>query len=167
MIVGVTGKSGSGKSSYCEEQARQLNGVHIDVDEYCRDSLERHKAEVCAAFGLPETATRREIGERAFLDRDKYSEMRDLVWPDAEKAILEEIARCRADGVDALVDFILLPKSKALMDACDATVLVEASQESRKARILKRDGVSEEYFFLREASSMEYDGIEFDHVETT
>lgn len=166
-VIGVAGKSGSGKTSYCREQAEKAGGTHIEVDEVCHDVIERHREELCAIMGMPITATRREIGERAFVDREKYSEAVRLIWPDVEKAVLRQVSECRERDVDVLIDFILLPKSKALMDACDVLVKVDAPLEVRKQRVIERDGISPEYFDLRESTSMDYDGIAFDHVEET
>ena len=47
---------------------------------------------------------------------------------------------------------------------CDKKILMETPYEIRKARVLKRDNITEEYFEKREKASMEYDKTEMDEV---
>ena len=61
----------------------------------------------------------------------------------------EVIAQARQEGVPAVaIDAIALIES-GISDRCTCTVAVTAPDEVRVARIMKREGISEEYARLR------------------
>ena len=38
-VIGVTGKSGSGKTTFAKKLAKRLNGVYVDVDRVSKEPL--------------------------------------------------------------------------------------------------------------------------------
>lgn len=158
-IFGVTGKSCSGKSSFCVKFTT-THGLYVSIDELCHQELEKRRVDVCELFGLPLTASRREIGEKAFTNRDKYDVLVQWTWPPVEKTVLDIIELSRED---VYLDYILLPLAKTIWDKCDVKILVEAPKELRTRRALERDGLTLEQFALRDSKSIEYDKFSFDY----
>ena len=151
MLIGVTGKSGSGKTTY----ARSLEGfTYIGFDDIGHEAVEAHAAELEKAFG---TSDRKMLGELVFSSREKRQELTGMLWKDMQDRI-----DSRLHG-DCVLDFILLPRTR-YWSMCDRKVLVKAPLETRKARVLARDGISEDYFDLRERASIEYDEGEMDEI---
>jgi len=155
-IIGITGKSGSGKSTY----AKSLKGYYIDFDLYGHEVIDVNSLLLERHFG---TSDRKKLGDIIFNNREKYHEFVDLIWKEQQREIDKAIEWSKVSGQDAILDFILLPKTK-YWNICDKKILMETPYEVRKDRVLKRDNITEEYFEKREKASMEYDKTEMDEV---
>lgn len=158
-IFGVTGKSCSGKSSFCRKFTRN-GGVYISIDELCHQVLAEKHDEACALLDMPLSSTRKEIGEKVFTDRAKYDTLVRLTWAPVEKLVLSAID---AAEDDVYLDYILLPLAKSIWEKCDIKILVDAPLETRKQRAFERDNLTPAQFSLRESKSIEYDSFEFDY----
>ncbi|MBQ6067070.1 MAG: threonylcarbamoyl-AMP synthase [Clostridia bacterium] len=160
-IIGVTGASGSGKSTVCD-LLRQRGAVIIDADAEARRVTEPGSpalGRLATAFGAdilrPDgSLDRRLLASRAFADKEKT----DLLVSITHPAIVE---RCRAQaqaardaGRTAVIDAPLL-FSSGLDKICDLTVRVEAPEAIRAARIRARDNISDEEIAKRFAAQAE------------
>lgn len=147
MIVGLTGSSGSGKSTVA--QIFKKNGFeHIDCDALSRNVTAAGSEcliEITSAFGCdiltPDgSLNRRGLGEIVFRDTQKLELLNNIT----HKYILRAI-----DGIIALAEGDVLIDAPLLFEAnldkrCDITVGVIADRNAQIKRIAMRDGISEE-----------------------
>ena len=155
MLIGVTGKSGSGKSTWAKNYCKENNFIYVDIDEIAHIVLEENKYTLEAWFN---TTDRKEIGQILFNSRKMYNEFCNATWTIMERKI-DKIIK---DNENVLLDFILLPNTKYWNNCC--RILVKCPDEIRKQRVMSRDNITEEYFNLREKNSIEYNEKEMDKI---
>ncbi|MBQ7990316.1 MAG: dephospho-CoA kinase [Oscillospiraceae bacterium] len=168
MIVGLTGQSGSGKSTV--SRIFSDNGFYvIDADKVSREVTSQGSpalTEIAAAFeGTVDSEgrlIRRKLGDMVFSDENKLKRLEGIVFP----YILKRIAEL-AEGAegDVLIDAPTLFKAGA-DKMCDVVVSVTADEDIRLARVTKRDGITEKQ--ARERFASQY-GTDFfvrhsDHI---
>lgn len=148
-IIGITGSSGSGKSTVCEILNEKYNVKIIDADKIAKELLTsgtEYYNDVISKFGIEITNGSGEI------DRKKLA---DLIYNDDKKRemlnnstfhyVVKEI-KLRAkeiNNVDIIIDAPLLFESK-LDDICNFTIGVIAKESVQIERIIKRDTISKE-----------------------
>lgn len=148
-IIGITGSSGSGKSTVCEILNEKYNVKIIDADKIAKELLTsgtEYYNDVISKFGREVTD---DVGE---IDREKLA---DLIYNDDKKRemlnnstfhyVVKEIKlRAKeANNVDIIIDAPLLFESK-LDDICNFTIGVIAKESVQIERIIKRDSISKE-----------------------
>ena len=148
-IIGITGSSGSGKSTVCEILNEKYNVKIIDADKIAKELLTsgtEYYNDVISKFGREITD---DVGE---IDRKKLA---DLIYNDDKKRemlnnstfyyVVKEIKlRAKeANNVDIIIDAPLLFESK-LDDICNSTIGVIAKESVQIERIIKRDSISKE-----------------------
>ena len=148
-IIGITGSSGSGKSTVCEILNEKYNVKIIDADKIAKELLTsgtEYYNDVISKFGIEITDGSGEI------DRKKLA---DLIYNDDKKRemlnnstfyyVVKEIKlRAKeANNVDIIIDAPLLFESK-LDDICNLTIGVIAKESVQIERIIKRDSISKE-----------------------
>lgn len=148
MTVGLTGGSGTGKSSAARLFAKK-NFIVIDFDKLSRKVCEKGSAclsELRAFFGDDIIADdgsliRKKLGEIVFSDSEKLGILNEIT----HKYILEEAERTMAKnrGKNILLDAPLLFEAE-LDKKCDFVVCVTAPSDKRAQRIEKRDKISAE-----------------------
>ena len=147
-IIGITGPTGAGKTTALEV-LREMGGHVIDCDalyyRLLRQDEELRRA-LTAAFGpifLPTgELDRQKLGTLVFGDPRELARLDGVVYPVMRRAVMRELER--AGGGIGVIDAIDLLES-GLGKICDATVAVTAPQALRLARIMARDGISEDY----------------------
>ena len=148
-IIGITGSSGSGKSTVCEILNEKYNVKIIDADKIAKELLTsgtEYYNDVISKFGREITD---DVGE---IDRKKLA---DLIYNDDKKRemlnnstfhyVVKKI-KLRAkeiNSVDIIIDAPLLFESK-LDDICNFTIGVIAKESVQIERIIKRDSISKE-----------------------
>lgn len=165
MIIGITGKSGSGKSTYARQIAEE-NGfrvVHIDNVSHGIMDLPAFKAKFIDMFGdevvKDGVVDRKYLGDLVFENRHLYKEMSDLMW-DMMKHRIDDILSTHEN---VILDWILLPHTH-YWKMCDTKILMVADEEDRKKRVMARDNISVEYLNKRDSAGINYDDIEFDQI---
>lgn len=167
MIIGITGKSGSGKSTIAARLAKKLNAYYIDLDSAFHETIEQDVDYIIGLFGesvLGENGKpdRKKIGDLVFSNRDLYKEYSDRIYRDTLSRVEQGIVYYK--NQPCILDHILLPHMKELWSRCNLKLLVEADWEIRRLRILSRDNISTEYLMKREAASINYLPSDFDIV---
>lgn len=148
-IIGITGSSGSGKSTVCEILNEKYNVKIIDADKIAKELLTsgtEYFNDVISKFGREITD---DVGK---IDKKKLA---DLIYNDDKKRemlnnstfyyVVKEIKlRAKeANNVDIIIDAPLLFESK-LDDICNFTIGVIAKESVQIERIIKRDSISKE-----------------------
>lgn len=169
MLVGVVGKSGSGKSTFVRRMQEFNNKVvHIDIDKIGHDILKDPFVinNIIKIVGSSDVVSagvldRKKVGNIIFNDKDKYEKYFKYT-EDIEYEIIDKIIKDNEDKI-VVLDWAVLSKTK-YYDILDYKILVDTDYEERKSRVIKRDNISEEYFNLREMMYNNYDISNMDFV---
>jgi dephospho-CoA kinase len=163
-VIGLIGGIGSGKSTVARMFA-SLGCAVIDADALARDALERMdvRAELTAWWGprvLDESGhvKRGEVARIVFSDPRELERLEALTHPivHADRARLR--VQYQADPrVIAIVEDCPLLLEKNLAAECDAVVYVQASDATRRRRVMATRGWSAEDLALREKRQMALD----------
>ncbi len=150
MILGITGGSGCGKTTLlgCIEEK---GGLILDCDAIYHRLLTEDSAllnTIEARFpGVVENGQlqRKKLGNIVFSDEKALADLNKIT----HTAVKNEVLRLLSSGPRlAAIDAIALFEG-GLAALCDVTVAVTAPLEDRIARLMARDGISEEYARLR------------------
>ena len=146
MIIGITGGTGCGKTTLLKEiEAR--GGLVLDCDRVYHELLTRDdsllKAIEARFPGVVEDGVlqRKKLGAIVFADAQALADL-NTITHGAVKA--EVVRRLETAPALAAIDAIALFEG-GLAELCHVTVAVTAPEEQRVARLMIRDGISEEY----------------------
>lgn len=166
-LIGITGKTGTGKSTIATALAQKLDGRYVDIDKIGHQATsDPHIAKkLCDIFGNAlldsnRTINRKKLGTIVFSDTDKMQILTDITWEYMEHK-LDNILLQKQQYF--IFDWALLPKVK-FWDMCDFKILVTSDDTIRKKRILERDHISEEYLEKRESATLNYSKLSFDFI---
>ena len=152
MVIGLTGQTGSGKSTV----ARLLGFESINADEVAHEVLldPRVKNELCGRFGqdiLDDNGeiNRGELAKKAFANPNSLAMLGAITHPAIIKEILDRIELLEGRG-----EKIILLDAPTLFESgahkmCYKIIFVTADGQIRKKRIMERDGLSEQAAELR------------------
>lgn len=164
MIIGVTGKSGVGKTTYAKNHACTLGYSYINIDEIGHEVLDdpNTRAQIKEKFNIEVSSTnRKKLGELVFSNRNnEMKQLADIAW-EKMKAIIDERIKFSNSGV--ILDWILLPHTH-YFKMCDKKILIKLNENERKRRVLLRDNITEEELALRDKASIEYNEADFDTI---
>lgn len=167
-IIGVTGKSGSGKTTFAKLLAKKLNCEYVDIDKISHMPLKKPEIIriLCEKFGneiLDESGNidRKKMGNIVFSDEEKLNELMKITEADAYKELDTILANSNSNAI--VLEWIKLPTIK-YWQKCDIKILVKADQEKRKERVIQRDNISEKYFEKRDSASIEYEEAEINYI---
>ena len=172
LIIGITGTTGSGKTTLLHAIERR-GGLGIDCDALYYNLLQigvSLRMSLMDAFGevfLPDgSLDRKKLGEIIFSSEEKLKTLNAIVYPEVTRAVLQKIAAAKQQGVRLIgIDAINLLQS-GIGRLCDLTVAVVAEESRRLARIMERDGISEDYAKAR-IRAQERDGFFAEHCTKT
>ena len=150
-VIGITGRSGCGKSSATKFLAQQGYPC-IDADQVAREVLLPGSpclAALQAHFGadiLDETGAlgRRLLADRAFATPEGTRILTELTQPEILRRIETDLQRAQETGAElAFVDGAVIVGSP-FEARCDELVLITAPYEVSVQRICARDGIAPE-----------------------
>lgn len=170
MIIGICGKSGSGKSTIAKQLANSnKNIVHLDIDKIAHLShKDKYVKEKIINTFTKSILTNNEIDRKklsiiVFSSKEEIKKLEEITWNFMEKEI-DKFIKENKDKI-VILDYILLPLTK-YFEQCDIKILIDIPYHIRKERVLNRDNISEESFDLRDSSSIEYNKNDFDIILT-
>ena len=145
FIIGITGGSGCGKTTLlgC---IRELGGVVLDCDAIYHRLLQTDPQlleAIEARFpGVVENGQlqRKKLGAIVFSDEKALADLNRIT----HSAVKAEVLRCLPREGLAAIDAIGLFEG-GLSELCHTTVAVTAPKADRVARLMARDGISQEY----------------------
>lgn len=165
MVILITGKSGSGKTFIAENLAIFFDAEVISFDKISKqimknpDIISLIKTHFGNEIAENNTINSKKLGKIVFSDEEKLNLLNNIVQSKMEE-LIDKILK---QNKNFIIEYALLPKMK-YFNSCDYKILVKATNQIRKTRILNRDNISEEYFNLRENNSLEYDEKKYDLV---
>ena len=146
MIVGITGGTGCGKTTLLKT-VEAAGGLVLDCDAIYHELLTTDPALLAAIEArFPgtvenDTLQRKKLGSIVFSDKNALEDLNKITHS-AVKA--EVLRRLEAAPELAAIDAIGLFEG-GLAELCDVTVAVTAPVEDRVRRLMRRDGISENY----------------------
>lgn len=171
-VIGLTGGSGSGKSSIAK-QLEALGAVRIDCDKlghevYQPDTAAYHK--VLEEFGSDilnedKTINRRELGKKVFGSQERLKALTDIVWPEIALLVKNRIHQAREEGKQVCVVDAAVLLEAGWTDIVHEVWVTIIPEEEAVSRITERDGVSTEDALRRlqsqwsNARQMEYANV--------
>ena len=157
-IIGVTGVSGSGKTTFVS----LLNLKVIDADKIARQVVK--KGEKClddlvVGFGkeiLLENGelNRKKLAEIAFSSKQNTLKLNEITHPYIDEKIKEEIEIYRNQNEKAIVLDAPQLFEAGCEKFCDLTVALLADKNTRLKRIVERDKISKKAALLRINSAL-------------
>ncbi len=144
IIIGLTGPTGSGKSSaavLCEKHGIKL----VDCDKVARTATEKGSdglKAVTQVFGThilnsDGTLNRKALASKAFSSKENTELLNKTIFPFIKKLVLKEI-----DCEKVLLDAPTLFES-GINSICFKTVAVLSDEDIRLKRIIERDNLTE------------------------
>ena len=146
MIIGITGGTGSGKTTLLKLIAEQ-GGLILDCDAIYHKLLKTDRQMLRAIDtrfpGTVENGVldRKKLGAIVFSNESALLDLNAITHAAVKKEVLR---RLESKPKLAAIDAIGLYEG-ALAELCDITVAVTAPIELRVARLMAREGISEEY----------------------
>ena len=156
-IIGVTGSSGSGKSTVSKMICDELNVKIIDADKIAKKMQKpgnEYYKKIVELFGkdylMPDKSLNREkIAKLIFEDGSKKQLLDELTKKYVVEEIKSEIDKMKDDFI--VLDVPLLIESN-LNNLCDIVIGVVANYDIKIDRICKRDNIKKENAILRLSS---------------
>lgn len=166
MVIFVTGKSGSGKSTFAKTLAEELDYEYVDVDKIGHSIYDDPNVlkSVVQIFGndiLDDgNLNRKKLGAKLFAEKDKsiVDKFNDVTGEAIRHKVEHYLNR------DVVVEWILLPLTKFWNTVAYKILVKGISDDIRLHKIMERDNIDIEYLKNREKASIEYNEDEFDRV---
>lgn len=169
MLIGVCGKSCSGKSTFSSYLTSIYGNkiVCVDIDKIGHDVLNIPKVQLNLVLAFGESiiengiVSRKRLGSIVFSSPQEMDKLTNATWPFMEN-LIDKVIRENSDKI-VVLDWQLLPKTK-YMTACDLKILFDIPYEVRKKRAFLRDNITESDFELRDSASLDFQKEDFDFV---
>ena len=146
MIIGITGGTGSGKTTLLN-LIRDRSGLILDCDAIYHELLQTDDTMLRAIEDrFPGVITdgildRKKLGAIVFADAQALLDLNRITHTAVKNEVLRRLeTKPELAAIDAIGLF-----EGGLAELCDVTVAVTAPLEDRVARLMARDGISEEY----------------------
>ena len=150
LVIGLTGSSGSGKSTVSQMLQEQEFDV-INCGSVARDVVRPGSPCLNAIFeafgetvrGMDGTLNRRLLADIVFHDKKKLEKLNSIMYPQITADIKDLLRQYQANGSEfAVLDAPTLFESGA-DSLCDCTVSVISNDPLRIKRIMERDNIEE------------------------
>ncbi len=161
-LVGLTGKTGAGKSTvsaYLKEKGAYI----IDGDVVAREILEIDKSilpELCETFGWEiinddgRTLNRKALAKKAFSSPENTALLNSIMHPAINSEIRKQVEKAFLQYDTVVVDAAAIIES-GFADECNILLVVHAPENVRKERIIKRDNLTKEDALVRINAQMD------------
>lgn len=167
-IIGITGKSGSGKSLLTEKLAKKLQCESVNIDQIGHKATndEKIKKKLCDVFGneilgQDKKVDRKKLGKMVFSSQKQMDILTEITW----EYMAQELDKILAKEPKLIIlEWALLPIDDKYWNKCDIKILMQADDKARKNKVIQRDQISEAYFLMRDANSIDYSKFKFDFI---
>jgi dephospho-CoA kinase len=162
LKIGVTGGIGSGKSEVCrifeklgapvlyaDTIAKDLSNTDPGIQRSIRNLLGDR------AYTSDGVLDRAYVASRIFSDRTLRRKMNDIVHPRVERAIAQTVDDLERGGKRIVIVEAALIYEAGLDKTLDAVLVVDADEENRVTRVMRRDGVAREPVLSRMNSQLD------------
>ena len=164
MIIMVSGKSGSGKSSVARYLAKELDCFYVDLDEISSHIRDEYIDEIVSLVGSKKIVSEGRIDSKSLgkilFDNKELMDKYNLFIYEKQNEVLDRVLR---EERNVVIDSMFLP----IMDIFklgDYKILVTCEDDLRYQRIIERDNIPLEYLKKRDSFSLDYKPNEFNLV---
>ena len=151
MIIGLTGKSCSGKDYVAHLFGEEF--VVIDEDKLGHVALDNNREKLVAAFGdsiiTDGKVDRKKLGPIVFSDKEKLEKLNSISHPWMVAETLRLCREAESEGKIAVINAAILEKM-GFVPYCNEVVLVSSPYSERLKRAVMRDKITPEAFEKRE-----------------
>ena len=151
MIIGLTGKSCSGKDYVAHLFGEEF--VVIDEDKLGHVALDNNREKLVAAFGdaiiTDGRVDRKKLGPIVFSDKEKLEKLNSISHPWMMAETLRLCREAESEGKIAVINAAILEKM-GFVPYCNEVVLVSSPYSERLKRAVMRDKITPEAFEKRE-----------------
>ena len=159
-IIGITGSSGSGKSTVTHILEKELKAKVINADEIVKQMQtegSKYFEKIVELFGREiiqenDSLNRRKLAEIIFQDKSQKEKLDNLTYKYVVEEIKKQVNMAEEDYV--IIDAPLLIESK-LNEICNSVIAVISKKEEQIKRICERDNIEENKAKLRIESQMD------------
>lgn len=149
FIVGLTGPSGTGKSTLTKK-AEEMGFFTIDCDKVAHEVVPTLKEQLVKAFGDDifegDILDRKKLAQKAFANESETQKLNDITLPAIVLKIKEIIANCGNPLV--LLDGATIIES-GINHECSIVISLLCNEDQRIKRFKKRDNLTNEQAILR------------------
>lgn len=153
-IIGITGSSGSGKSTVTQILEKELKAKSINADEVVKQmqtQSSKYFEKIVELFGkeiIQENGSlnRKRLAQIIFQDKAQKEKLDKLTYTYVVKEIKKQVNNTQGDYV--IIDAPLLIESK-LNEICNAVIAVISNKEEQITRICNRDNIEKNDAKLR------------------
>ena len=153
MIIGLTGKSCSGKDYVAHLFGEEF--VVIDEDNLGHVALDNNREKLVAAFGdsiiTDGKVDRKKLGPIVFSDKEKLEKLNSISHPWMMAETLRLCREAESEGKIAVINAAILEKM-GFVPYCNEVVLVSSPYSERLKRAVMRDKITPEAFEKRDES---------------
>lgn len=151
MIIGLTGKSCSGKDYVAHLFGEEF--VVIDEDKLGHVALDNNREKLVAAFGdaiiTDGRVDRKKLGPIVFSDKEKLEKLNSISHPWMVAETLRLCREAESEGKIAVINAAILEKM-GFVPYCNEVVLVSSPYSERLKRAVIRDKITPEAFEKRD-----------------
>lgn len=162
-LFGLTGGIASGKSTV-SRMLRELGAHVLDADVIAREVVEPGTPGLAAvAARFPDVLTpdgrldRAKLGAHVFANPAERAALNAIIHPRVGQAFLEKMQALAAQGLERVIYDVPLLIENGLQAGMDGVLLVWVPRPLQKARLMTRDGLSEEAAEARLRSQLPLD----------
>lgn len=151
-VIGLTGQTGSGKSTVAKSLCKELSAEGIDCDQISRvivqpgmDALQ----DISNTFGKEYILTdnslnRKKLGELVFSNKDALEQLNSIMYPRIREVVTQKILACEEKGIKWIILDAPTLFEAELEPYCDKILSVVTDFEQAVHRIMERDCISKE-----------------------
>lgn len=151
MIIGLTGKSCSGKDYVAHLFGEEF--VVIDEDKLGHVALDNNREKLVSVFGdsiiTDGKVDRKKLGPIVFSDKEKLEKLNSISHPWMVAETLRLCREAESEGKIAVINAAILEKM-GFVPYCNEVVLVSSPYSERLKRAVMRDKITPEAFEKRE-----------------
>ena len=148
-VIGLTGQTGAGKSTV-RELLKEKGAAVIDADTVAHDITDNNLDCIydivshfsCLVLDEKGKINRKALGKKVFSDPKELAMLNKIIFPYILNEIEHEVLGYIAKGTENIVIDGATVIESGCGKMCDVLVSVVAEEETRKTRIIKRDGIS-------------------------
>jgi len=161
MIIGIIGKSGSGKSSAAKYIAEKYNFALVDLDQIGKEAVSLYPqilVEVAEAFGSEyvdgSQLNRPALGKLVFGNEKELAKLNQIFF----KYIIAEIHKRTAQNDNSLLEGAVLTEL-GVENLWDKLIFVQTEEQLMLQRLQERENTPVEVLQKRLASQKKYDRL--------
>lgn len=153
IVIGITGNSGTGKSTFSKVLAQRMNAIIIDADKIAKQSAKKGEIyynKIVEFFGedilANEEIDRKKLATIIYNNEKQRAYLNTLTNQYVVEKIKQEIEKHK--NANIIMDVPLLFES-GLNNLCQVTISLLAEEETKIKRMMQRDKINEEIAIQR------------------